>query len=1748
MTIVVSRPSDFVSPPSEDYKLTISYAHLNPIPAGDAGSGFEINNWDGSGRRPITSGDPLYGVVKSVTNNASAKTITYTIDKESFVGASTIGVNVDFIATSNASNASAIQIYDGEQLRVSSQLFIGTDAASNQESLYAQGHLPNAEISPRLKILSPSQLPAGASTGRFSLINFGSILIQDYNMTIDLSGIRISAGGIIKTYAEWLADPSPYTEAPLVLTKANSDALEVGSGGLNTKLTLTGGVGQYLSSSVDLNYTATADFSGSAFIDIYNATGYGAKYTLSYHSFGRGPEVVATQYNNRTETRPDVFATISTTYYPQDSMITAVSVKPTYTILRLLRGSLNYAHIQPDSYKYEDKSFDEQGYLYHQPLFRLQINTPRNAVMAAGTSDTFTVTVPDGVTLTHVRIPNLTDPTSTAYTSVSCGGIVYAPGSLIELATPVTSPGALTMTINELQYVKGSDYLLNQAVSITFFGVTQGLTPGGSVTFTVDDPNKAPTGNTLSVSSAVTQDGKHYVSPSVGTGVFIKNVQGNLQSISGSVEKGKSIVISSSVQAYIEPDASMIYNSPLDLTNPLLPDPVGYFSVPAGLEIKGVTLSGAATDFKGVTIGAITQVFDNAGEFAASGGKLVEVKLTGPGGSELMLTNSSVSVYLELGIPLDYEDNSLTWYGTSTAWNTWSDRAQGIFTTGGGGSNRTLALPQGATGKLGQSVISNSSTTIITFSAPIKAETFSSVYMDDVYKSYDVANTASTVPERYAGSTGGDFKVYVYYGLPATVTNARAYFFLPRQLDWRPVLSDQPTVRTSNGIAPYTLYYTTDTSVIGKSVDAADGSLVDDVTWTQLNVGSVSATDIPNITGIKYSFTELKQGDNLTMNLPFGIPAVNGEVEYDTTAIGVTPFWFSGSNAGLGATAAVKLIRSQIPKVREAAGVSDAAISPADDVYAYQQASGSPLAWDDVITYDDVTSGVAIRYINVQYAPQGGTGVTYNTTFGAFTSAVYTPEEGALGYRSRIDFDSSESASDYVNLNKPGTYIVTYTSGNDDDSQQATATRTIKVNKQSGTLTTTPGAVSYFYNQTAAQLSGDDYATFDGYFRSLFEIGDIGVGGGLVDANGDQALDVSLTGISDLLDGGRALDVSEASNLAVTPGRYAFTYTYDDGYDNTIEGVVTVIVKYRGTVTATVKTTQDEAVSGAALTLFGLPGSETTATGTYGVAVEATDADPTGFDWTFTLTGLPEGMTMPTGSALVKTGRATLDGDDEALFVIAPERYPVSVITGTGSAVYSGSVQTGPVTAELQGTLHPGHYLDVLTALGEGQFAGDYPAAVKNFVIRDRNNGDAIVDTDAYYDVDYQLGVFTIAPRTITVRVKDESKVYDGSALKAKTVLLDSASQPLGAGDSLSLTTLTLSGGQTDAGVSHSSAAGAGIMHGSQLVTSSYIIRYTEGDLTVTPRPITVKPVDKSKVYDGKSLKADDIELAGGTLVSGHKLNGSAALHRGSQTAVGKSNSTVTGAKVTGANGSDLTSNYVITNASGKLTVTAKDEPPVDPPVPPVVPPVVPPTPPTPVDPPTVPDAEVPPVPPILTPVTPTPSVVVAPPADQPEPINPAQTAETSVSQTMVVQAATESGIPILPGGIPLIAPAGFETWALINLILAIASVILIVLTLIASAWRARRRSGEDYGRYDGEGQMREGKTRTGFLIFAAILSVVSVVLFLFTQDMKLPMVLADIWTIVFAALFAAEILFVKFTGRKDRREAKEAEAGAEAV
>jgi uncharacterized repeat protein (TIGR02543 family) len=168
-----------------------------------------------------------------------------------------------------------------------------------------------------------------------------------------------------------------------------------------------------------------------------------------------------------------------------------------------------------------------------------------------------------------------------------------------------------------------------------------------------------------------------------------------------------------------------------------------------------------------------------------------------------------------------------------------------------------------------------------------------------------------------------------------------------------------------------------------------------------------------------------------------------------------------------------------------------------------------------------------------------------------------------------------------------------------------------------------------------------------------------------------------------------------------------------------------------------------------------------------------------------------------------------------------------------------------------------------------------------------------------------------------------------------------------------------------------------------------------------------------------------------------------------------------------------------------------------------------------------------------------TPSVVQKTEKPEVAALSEPQEPTASLTQAEVADAASNAGIPILPGGIPLVAPLGFDTWSLLDLILTVLAVVWAVVTIVSGA---RRRNDEENEQRDFEENEQRTKTRLGFLLLSGIIAVVAAVLFVITQDMSLPMVLLDGWTIVFAILFVGSVIAAKLSRKKVKEEEAESE------
>lgn len=154
-------------------------------------------------------------------------------------------------------------------------------------------------------------------------------------------------------------------------------------------------------------------------------------------------------------------------------------------------------------------------------------------------------------------------------------------------------------------------------------------------------------------------------------------------------------------------------------------------------------------------------------------------------------------------------------------------------------------------------------------------------------------------------------------------------------------------------------------------------------------------------------------------------------------------------------------------------------------------------------------------------------------------------------------------------------------------------------------------------------------------------------------------------------------------------------------------------------------------------------------------------------------------------------------------------------------------------------------------------------------------------------------------------------------------------------------------------------------------------------------------------------------------------------------------------------------------------------------------------------------------------------------------------TTTTVTPSERLAAAAAEQNIPNI--GVPLAAPQGFAAWALANLIFAIVGAVMaIVFTVIRSMRKndeeqdeEERKQQEQRGQEDEQEKLRR-RRGIGWIIGTVVLAVAGAVLFALTQDISLPMVWFDVWTIVHVILFVALLVLGNVAIRRKKIKPEE--------
>jgi uncharacterized repeat protein (TIGR02543 family) len=392
-------------------------------------------------------------------------------------------------------------------------------------------------------------------------------------------------------------------------------------------------------------------------------------------------------------------------------------------------------------------------------------------------------------------------------------------------------------------------------------------------------------------------------------------------------------------------------------------------------------------------------------------------------------------------------------------------------------------------------------------------------------------------------------KLSLNYNINATISDSFVWFVLPRAATWRPVLNGTAaTISTNIAASGYSFCTTTETISGAQAISAGTG-LLSGISGSP-SFGAPGATFTPseNITAIGVKFAELKQGDSFTLLFPVKLPQVDGStVAYDTVAEGRTIYLFNDSTPETqeGGVPALKLVQSDEPTLM---GPPATAGAPAQAIPASASLDyGAALPeWWRIVTYDDVTPNVQAASIKVEFVPFGQTVDSKQTLLAPGTAYThesgYTPAgstvAGSQGY-----FNIADPTS-IISSIVPGTYTITYTTGNDWDAQSGSVVRVLEIDDQrfsviyraNGGTGAVPTDTGRYYGGSAVNVKYDSVPTYADHSFTGWNTASNGTGATFV--KGDSGASVILT-----------LQADTMLYAQWAPDEYIITYDLDGGFN-----------------------------------------------------------------------------------------------------------------------------------------------------------------------------------------------------------------------------------------------------------------------------------------------------------------------------------------------------------------------------------------------------------------------------------------------------------------------------------------------------------------------------------------------------------------------------------------------------------------------
>lgn len=277
--------------------------------------------------------------------------------------------------------------------------------------------------------------------------------------------------------------------------------------------------------------------------------------------------------------------------------------------------------------------------------------------------------------------------------------------------------------------------------------------------------------------------------------------------------------------------------------------------------------------------------------------------------------------------------------------------------------------------------------------------------------------------------------------------------------------------------------------------------------------------------------------------------------------------------------------------------------------------------------------------------------------------------------------------------------------------------------------------------------------------------------------------------------------------------------------------------------------------------------------------------------------------------AVSHTGFGGVRYSEEAQFVILPLDLHLTV--KDHKCTYGDLTEYSVARIEADGLLE-GDRLVAATFSSVDLSALEFAVAIEAFSVV---NADG-VDVTSSYTPHLKEGTLSFELRRITLSSEDVKKIYDSSATEWPKCSVSLGS--LAPGDSVRF---IHSPGIVDVGTAEARFSAVITNSDGKDVTDNYEILYDFGQLTVSPRPVSLATNTEEQVYSGKPLKSEVWNLLdGGTLVDGHKIN---VRFTAEQTDVGECANTAE-VSIVDENGTNVTHNYEVQLTVGTLRVVPR--------------------------------------------------------------------------------------------------------------------------------------------------------------------------------------------------------------------------------